>query len=380
MNGITYLQVDAFPVLVLAVLLANSLAHLPYSQENKLFRLLIVLLMGASCVDALSWLCDGRVPVPLLYGINILLGLLSVSVSFVWFLYVCATAFDYRVMTYTRRLLAVLSLPAIAFAFISVSSPWTQALFFINAEGRYEAGELYYLLYTLGFSYVAVASVVALVRAVDETFPWKRRRLFDLALFVVPPLVGAVLQIAFDGLSMLLPSMALSVVLVYVALQHDEIALDSLTGLSNRSSFDEKLAHLCDSKAQRPWCLIMLDVNDFKQVNDRLGHVAGDEALRELARALKTVFRRKPAFLARYGGDEFAIVYEGADETEARCAVADVRSQLEDARVRREGPAAVSFSVGYVPIDQGEHCEAPRVLEAADARMYEEKLRGKGLA
>ncbi|WP_087881556.1 GGDEF domain-containing protein [Arabiibacter massiliensis] len=375
MSGIAYLQVDAITVLVLAILLVNSALRLPYSQTNKLFRILVVLLMAASACDAVSWTCDGWAPAWALYGVNVALGLLSGAVSFTWFLYVCAVAFDYEAFFRRRLLIFAVSLPALAFGVVALSAPWTHALFTIDGTGHYQEGTRYYLLYALGYSYVVAASAIALVRAARETFPWKRRRLYDLAAFVVPPFFGAVLQVVLDGIAVLLPSMALSVLLVYVALQRDEISLDGLTGLSNRASLESTLEHRCGEAASQPWCLVMLDIDQFKWVNDRYGHVAGDEVLRTMAHALKIVFGRKSAFLARFGGDEFVVLYDGAGEDEARGAIAEVARTLESLWTQRGWFASVGFSAGYAPVAKGERCDPEELLERADALMYRDKQR-----
>jgi diguanylate cyclase (GGDEF)-like protein len=85
---------------------------------------------------------------------------------------------------------------------------------------------------------------------------------------------------------------------------------DELTGLYNRRMFDQAVEKAFDS-AGGPVQLAFLDLNNFKKVNDKCGHSAGDQALRELAALLREAFEPGPHVVSRWGGDEFAVVYYG---------------------------------------------------------------------
>jgi len=94
---------------------------------------------------------------------------------------------------------------------------------------------------------------------------------------------------------------------------------DGLTGLYNRAALDEKLRTEITvyQKSKSAFSLVLFDVNNFKWINDTFGHVAGDKVLKEIARTLRESFR-KSDFIARYGGDEFAVVIKGLDAETAR--------------------------------------------------------------
>jgi diguanylate cyclase (GGDEF)-like protein len=107
---------------------------------------------------------------------------------------------------------------------------------------------------------------------------------------------------------------------------------DALTGIGNRRSFDSRLReewtrHLRNA---RPLTMLMVDVDYFKQYNDTYGHPAGDALLVQLARVLRSPLRASD-FLARYGGDEFALILPDTDETGAM--------QVSDRIKRRRWPA-----------------------------------------
>ena len=147
---------------------------------------------------------------------------------------------------------------------------------------------------------------------------------------------------------------------------------DHLTGLFNRGFFDESLARLVASQANgtRPFTLALIDLDEFKTVNDRYGHQAGDEALRYAADRLREAFRDED-IIARYGGEEFAVLVQA--ERNAAVARLDAwRAALNaDARSPR---LSASIGIASLPED-GRHAVA--LLEVADRRLYAAKAAGR---
>jgi diguanylate cyclase (GGDEF)-like protein len=137
---------------------------------------------------------------------------------------------------------------------------------------------------------------------------------------------------------------------------------DSLTGVSNRRAFDAALERA--ARTREPYALILIDLDDFKRVNDEQGHPAGDDVLRSVAAAASGV-ARKGDCVARVGGDEFALLAPGAGAS-------GVLRLLRDLRDAVEYPA--TFAAGLVPDD----ARTPEELVAhADARLLAQKRDGK---
>jgi diguanylate cyclase (GGDEF)-like protein len=133
---------------------------------------------------------------------------------------------------------------------------------------------------------------------------------------------------------------------------------DSLTNLSNRRAFDAALERA--ARTREPYALILIDLDDFKRVNDERGHPAGDEVLREVAAAAAGVARRGDC-VARIGGDEFAVLAPGAGAS-------GVLRLLRDLRDAIQFPA--TFAAGLVPDD----ARTPEELVAhTDARLLAQK-------
>ncbi len=150
---------------------------------------------------------------------------------------------------------------------------------------------------------------------------------------------------------------------------------DPLTGVFNRRYFDLMLNHLhAQSRRQPPAFLVILDLDGFKQVNDLLGHPAGDRVLRDCAGFLQGQVRASD-IVTRLGGDEFALILNRMDPdslddwlTEL-CAAYD-RSDQPD------GAPRCHLSLGAAPVDSGLYGSAQAVFEAADSAMYRAKQGG----
>ena len=156
---------------------------------------------------------------------------------------------------------------------------------------------------------------------------------------------------------------------------------DALTGLPNRVLFRERLDR-CAAKKQRrsenDFALMYLDLDNFKHINDSMGHDAGDRLLVAIARRLESSLRDADSFVSRLGGDEFAIILEGINKVEdaeqvAKRIVSSVNSPISLGSGREIfASVSVGISTSIDGID-----DAAGLLQAADAAMYHAKQQGK---
>lgn len=153
---------------------------------------------------------------------------------------------------------------------------------------------------------------------------------------------------------------------------------DVLTGLANRSYFRDQLrkAIAMAARGYYHFALLYFDLDEFKRINDTLGHDAGDELLKEVARRLIARLREEDT-IARLGGDEFAVILSGIADRKAAAAIAENLQQAFAQPVRIAGhDVAISASIGITIAPQDAE-EEEMLLKHADLAMYEAKARGK---
>ncbi len=161
----------------------------------------------------------------------------------------------------------------------------------------------------------------------------------------------------------------------------DQASRDALTGLANRASLDAYLARMADVVFlfPEPIWIFMIDIDHFKQVNDRHGHPAGDQVLRQVARRLIHAFPRKKDVVARYGGEEFALVLQiDTPELARRLAERALHAVRELEVPNGDGAIRVSISLGAARLGAQETPQ--RWLARADAALYEAKQAGRDRA
>jgi diguanylate cyclase (GGDEF)-like protein/PAS domain S-box-containing protein len=151
---------------------------------------------------------------------------------------------------------------------------------------------------------------------------------------------------------------------------------DPLTGLANRILFADRVQHAQERLARTSATVaaLFVDIDDFKDVNDGLGHSAGDKLLREVAARLKGVLRVEDT-AARLGGDEFAVLIEEADEAGATWVADRCLAALREPILLEGKEIMVSGSIGIALGDSS--CGVEELLRKADTAMYEAKKRGR---
>jgi diguanylate cyclase len=153
---------------------------------------------------------------------------------------------------------------------------------------------------------------------------------------------------------------------------------DALTNLANRKAFDERLDRVCDGDDHAPLTLAILDIDHFKRFNDTWGHQTGDQVLRYVSTILSRVCSGN-RFVARFGGEEFAIIFPGESAGAVTMALETILEEVSSRSLRRRSTnddlGAVTLSAGFAEHLSGE--TASSLLERADAALYASKHAGR---
>jgi diguanylate cyclase (GGDEF)-like protein len=157
-----------------------------------------------------------------------------------------------------------------------------------------------------------------------------------------------------------------------------ELALrDELTGLHNRRgllTLGEQYARIAERR-QGHVVVLFIDINDMKRINDRFGHAAGDQAVKQIAEILLETFRKSDV-IARVGGDEFCVLLTETTAGAVEIAIARLYGVLAGHNAREERPYRLSVSVGRASWEGSGSCDFEALVRLADQSMYAQKQRG----
>jgi two-component system, chemotaxis family, response regulator WspR len=154
--------------------------------------------------------------------------------------------------------------------------------------------------------------------------------------------------------------------------------IDGLTSLGNRRYFDEYLSleWMRGRRRQTPISVLMIDVDNFKRYNDSYGHLAGDEALKRVARVIQDSLSRATDLAARFGGEEFVAVLVNGSETGANQIAEKMVQAVRDLRIPH-GEGCVTISIGVANALPGEENSAGELLHNADQALFRAKMKGR---
>ena len=158
-----------------------------------------------------------------------------------------------------------------------------------------------------------------------------------------------------------------------------EARKDQLSGLGNRKSFDEAIKYAISNYKSNdtPFALVLADVDHFKRINDTHGHPSGDKVVSRIGHTLKQLCREHD-HIARYGGDEFAIILMKVEAEHAESAAARIRTAIEQTNFSvggNGGRISVTFSMGMAYPSKSDTAET--IIARADRALYESKRRGR---
>ncbi len=163
---------------------------------------------------------------------------------------------------------------------------------------------------------------------------------------------------------------------------YQQSLIDGLTGIANRRFFEECIDKEW-KRAQRnkkPVSLILLDIDAFKAFNDQYGHPAGDECLQKVAKALEKTLKRPADMVARFGGEEFAVILPDTEHKGAAVLAEKVRKAIEDLNIPHSySPvhSSVTISLGIATMTPEKNEVAETLIHFADKALYRAKLKGR---
>jgi len=298
---------------------------------------------------------------------NFLIFLMVPVLPSLWLAYVHYHVF--RDEKRTRKLLFPLCAINAVYAAALILSRSYGWFYFFDPDNVYQRGPFFLVPVFI----TVMLMLAAFVLVVANRGNLERRSFLSLVFVAVPPLIGTILQVRFYGISLVLNSVVFSLLIVFLNIQKHSLYTDHLTGVSNRKKLDEYLKEKVGScSGIKSFSAILIDINDFKQINDTYGHVMGDSALATAAKLLKSCLRSCD-FVARYGVDEFCVILDIANMSDLEALVCRIHHCLDSYNRSNNHLFELKFSMGYAVYDFRSQMSAEAFLKQIDGLMYEDK-------
>ena len=348
-------------VLVLSIIICNQAILKNEKADYNMLRYMLIIVGFACFFDIVIFTSDGK-PGELFRFLNMLGNtftfLATIAICLLWNFFIIFHL--YGDTAKTRHKVRLLSIPAIIMSTVTLINWFVPLVFTIGNDNVYRRTPLAYVFSFISISYILYSAYVHI------TFKHKKNiKFFPISVFLFPVFVGYLIQTFFYGFATGWVSVAIGLCNAFMSVQKESAYVDKLTGLLNRAYlFDARFYESMHSG-------IMIDINQFKGINDTYGHDAGDQALREVASILsEATIENGTAF--RYAGDEFLIFAEDTG-TEALARIkSKILLELDkiNSMPNRRYQLSLSFGLGEYDPDKENFDE---FVKKMDKNMYYDK-------
>ena len=364
-------QLSLFSVVLLIVLLFSiKKQNARKPVMNKLYIAILWTTIGIMVADAGSIFIDG-VNTPFgrffLAFFIVMYYVLHITIAILWMLYAEYTI-NYTIKNFRTIALwiAPIQIAVIIFSILSIQGDF---IFRITSGNHYERGSYFYVIPVLTYGLI----LLTMLHIINLKNRIHKGDFYALLVFPIPPMIGGMIQISYEGLSLIFPGVALSLLIVYIYIQSKLTNTDHLTGLYNRREYDRMISIKLEN-LRKGYVLggILIDIDEFKKINDQFLHHVGDEALIEFSKILRQCVDEND-FIARTGGDEFAIIFESKDSSMLDEIFKRLDEALNDFNEKKEHLYELHVSSGGLIFNQDEHKNLIEFFKILDQKMYEMK-------
>lgn len=351
--------------LVLFLLLYRIRIFQTNQFDEKAYNFMLIVAFIATINETLSFIIDARpgfIFHILQYISNTISSASSGIIGYCWCLFV-----EYHIHRNFKRIKKksrILAVPLIiATILIFINLLGTGIIFDISKENVYTRGPMNFILYIFVFVYY-IESIYTVQKAKNDSILVE---FFPIYFFIIPCMIGTMIQGFFFGISTIWLCVAIAFIIVYIEIQISISFIDDLSGLYNRKYMNHYLDKLQNDKPKRVYGFLM-DINDFKTINDIYGHLKGDQAIIQFGKILQHSID-KDSVAIRMGGDEFVIFAILKSNEEALALKKHIEQNVRQFNTNSTEPFHLSFSIGIAKYSGN----IETFLSSMDDSMYEAK-------
>lgn len=360
------LTANIISILLIGTLYLANRQKAEYDRDMRLLQQMMVTIGIASISDCCVYYLAGSSNIVIkvlvfLSGSGLFLG--NVMIGYLWAKFIMVHM-NIPFSDIRRNIYRTIGLISIVLLVINIFYP----LVFSVSDGRYQRGFAYIIFLIFAAFYILDSSYLY-VKRVKKNGSLK---LFPVHIFLIPVILGVVIQTFFVEIAITWTSIAISVAGIMTALKNEIIFTDCLTGLYNREYLEFLHKRACNKKDC--WVSgIMIDLNGFKQINDNYGHAEGDLALCIVADLLLKSFSEY-GVVTRYAGDEFVIMLNTTDDQLIQKIIKSAKKNFVTENEKNDKLYQLSASMGYA-ITNLSNETIDDFMNRIDEQMYQDKMK-----
>lgn len=360
------LTANIISILLIGTLYLANRQKAEYNRDMRLLQQMMVTIGIANISDCCVYYLAGSSNIVIkvlvfLSGSGLFLG--NVMIGYLWAKFIMVHM-NIPFSDIRRNIYRTIGLISIVLLVINIFYP----LVFSVSDGRYQRG-FAYIIFLIFAAFYILDSLYLYVKRVKKNGSLK---LFPVHIFLIPVILGVVIQAFFVEIAITWTSIAISVAGIMTALKNEIIFTDCLTGLYNRVYLEFLHKRACNKKDC--WVSgIMIDLNGFKQINDNYGHAEGDLALCIVADLLRKSFSEY-GVVTRYAGDEFVIMLNTTDDQLIQKIIESAKKNFVTENEKNDKPYQLSASMGYA-ITNLSNETIDDFMNRIDEQMYQDKLK-----
>lgn len=360
------LTANIISILLIGTLYLANRQKAEYDRDMRLLQQMMVIIGIANISDCCVYYLAGSSNIVIkvlvfLSGSGLFLG--NVMIGYLWAKFIMVHM-NIPFSDIRRNIYRTIGLISIVLLVINIFYP----LVFSVSDGRYQRG-FAYIIFLIFAAFYILDSLYLYVKCVKKNGSLK---LFPVHIFLIPVILGVVIQAFFVEIAITWTSIAISVAGIMTALKNEIIFTDCLTGLYNRVYLEFLHKRACNKKDC--WVSgIMIDLNGFKQINDNYGHAEGDLALCIVADLLRKSFSEY-GVVTRYAGDEFVIMLNTTDDQLIQKIIKSAKKNFVTENEKNDKPYQLSASMGYA-ITNLSNETIDDFMNRIDEQMYQDKMK-----
>jgi len=360
------LTANIISILLIGTLYLANRQKAEYDRDMRLLQQMMVTIGIANISDSCVYYLAGSSNIVIkvlvfLSGSGLFLG--NVMIGYLWAKFIMVHM-NIPFSDIRRNIYRTIGLISIVLLVINIFYP----LVFSVSDGRYQRG-FAYIIFLIFAAFYILDSLYLYVKRVKKNGSLK---LFPVHIFLIPVILGVVIQAFFVEIAITWTSIAISVAGIMTALKNEIIFTDCLTGLYNRVYLEFLHKRACNKKDC--WVSgIMIDLNGFKQINDNYGHAEGDLALCIVADLLRKSFSEY-GVVTRYAGDEFVIMLNTTDDQLIQKIIKSAKKNFVTENEKNDKLYQLSASMGYA-ITNLSNETIDDFMNRIDEQMYQDKMK-----